>query len=86
MDSKHILVAWASAKVAQLQAEQQLLDEAVVRAIALGRPFEDVEVFGPIWEQGIELVPQMDPRFKLHREATKRTRRLWCVVEAELPF
>jgi len=87
LDSIERIEVFAASEIERVSPEQSLLDEAVARAIALGRPFTDEEVFGPIWEQGIELVPQMDPtRFKLHREATKHTRRLWSVVENELPF
>lgn len=60
--------------------EQGLFDEAHTNAVALGRPFEDYEAFGAIWERAhLELVPQMDSRFALYREAAGKVRRLWVV-------
>ena len=62
--------------------EQALFDEAYDRAVALGRPFEDHEVFGAIWErEQLELVPQLDDRYTLFREATATMRRLWAVKD-----
>ena len=66
------------------QHEQELFDQAYQRALALNRPFEDQEVFQPIWEEeGLELMPQMDSRFHLFREATGTKRRLWTVVQPD---
>jgi len=48
--------------------DARLMDEALARAVALGRPFEEQEVFQPIWEMGIELYPALDDRFQLHQE------------------
>jgi hypothetical protein len=58
-----------------------LFDQAVARAVAIARPFEDHEVFQPAWDAGYELVPQMDARFVLYREANGKQRRLWSVQE-----
>jgi hypothetical protein len=65
------------------QEEKPLFDEAVARAQALGRPFEDYEVFQPAWDAGIEIVPQMDSRFILIKEATRTSRRLWGLRSQE---
>ncbi len=66
--------------------ESRLMDEAVARAVALGRPFEEQEVFQSAWELGYELHPALDQnRFQLHREGcwegTRYHPRLWVVSD-----
>ena len=65
------------------QQEKVWYDECVARARTLGRPFEDWEVFDPVWQEGVELVPQSDylGRFELAQEATGAQRRLWRLTE-----
>jgi hypothetical protein len=65
------------------QEYKRFFDEAVRRAAALGRPFEESEVFAFIWDLGYELTPTMDSRFILIHEATGTSRRLWGLKAQE---
>jgi hypothetical protein len=65
------------------QEYKRFFDEAVRRAKALGRTFEESEVFAFIWDEGYELTPTMDDRFELVKEATGTSRRLWGLKAQE---
>lgn len=55
-----------------------LMEEAVSRAQALGRPFEEEEVFSPAWEQGVEVYASQDTRFIVYQEYP----RLWMLANS----
>lgn len=62
-----------------LQLDIRLYENAVALARALGRPFEEHEVFQPAWDAGRELMPALDPgeRFELFQEGSASIKRLW---------
>ncbi len=51
------------------QATARLLDQVVSRLATTRRTFTEDEAFAALWQQGYELVPQMDARFVLARDA-----------------
>ncbi len=58
---------------------EQFLDEVVARLSASRYTFTEEEAFPPLWERGIELSPQSDPRerFVLTFEADGKHLRQW---------
>lgn len=63
--------------------EYALFDQAVENGRTLGRPFTEEEVFRFIWEQGYELMPEMDPRFICVDEGTATSPMLYVIDDDE---
>lgn len=58
--------------------ERELLDKCFAKAMKLGRPFTEKEVFGIAWKEGCELTPEMDERFVVAVE--KKNQRLYGIA------